>query len=679
MNKLIHETSPYLLQHAHNPVNWYPWGQEALQLAKDADKPLLVSIGYSACHWCHVMEKESFEDESTAQLMNEYFVNIKIDREERPDLDHIYMDAVQTMTGSGGWPLNVFLTPQGKPFYGGTYFPPARAYNRASWKEILLAVHEAYRDRKEKVLEQAESLTAHLLNANNFGIGGHDEPGNVFTQDNLRLLAENLLLQADTEWGGFGRAPKFPQTFSIQYLLRHYHYTGHQPSLQQALLSLDRMIQGGIYDHLAGGFARYSTDTQWLAPHFEKMLYDNALLLTVLSEAYQLTKNDSYLAVITQTMDFLEKEMLSPENGFYSALDADSEGVEGKYYVWSRAEIDEILKEDSELFCAVYDITSQGNWEHINIIWLPKPVNEQIATLNLDENAAKEKLKICREKLIAERAKRTRPGLDDKILTGWNGLAITACCNVYAASGLVKYLQIAENCMQFMETKCRDEAGWKHTYKNGIAKYPAFLDDCACIIQAYIALQEVTGNQGYLVKAKQLADETITAFSDEEALLFYFTPAGQQDIAVRKKEVYDGATPSGNTVMAYCLYYLSVVFDIPGWRTRAEKMVASVAQMAIKYPVSFGRWAAVLQNITQGMSEIAIVGADAPSLLLQLHGHYIPGKVIQSAVGANGLFPLLNNKPAGSVGTWFYLCRNYQCSLPVASLPEFFALYNKKT
>lgn len=671
MNKLIHETSPYLLQHAHNPVNWYPWGEEALGLAKQLDKPILVSIGYSACHWCHVMEKESFENEATAAIMNEHFVNIKIDREERPDLDHVYMDAVQTMTGGGGWPLNVFLTPAGKPFYGGTYYPPVRAYNRASWQEVLLGVHEAYRDRKDKVLEQAEGLTSHLNNAS-FGMSkpGEAEQAALFSAANLDIIAGNILQQADIEWGGFGRAPKFPQTFSIQYLLRHYRITKDEKALQQALLSLDKMMQGGIYDHVGGGFARYSTDTQWLVPHFEKMLYDNALLLQVLTEAWQLTGADKYAHTIRQTFDWLKREMLLPGGGFYSALDADSEGVEGKYYVWSKAEVDTILGDDSALFCSIYDITGHGNWEGTNIAWLKRPLHEQIQALNVDEIIAKQKLKTCLEKLLAERQKRVKPGLDDKILAGWNALLIIACCKAYAAFEEKEYLEMAENCMAFMETNCTVNGYWKHTYKNSVAKYPAFLDDCAYIIQAYINLQEVTGNQAYILKAKQLAEKTIADFSDNEGLFFYFTPAGQDDIIVRKKETYDGATPSGNAVMAYNLHYLSIVFDLPAWKKRAEDMVANVGQMILKYPTSFGYWASVFQNLVRGLSEIAVIGPGASAMLADVNKLYIPAKVIQSAIDAVDSFPLLAGKLTGGE-TLIYSCKNYQCSLPSASLEAF--------
>src|SRR6185436_8831581 len=380
-NKLIDETSPYLLQHAHNPVNWFLWGNEALDLAKKENKPILVSIGYSACHWCHVMEKESFEDEETARLMNEHFVNIKIDREERPDLDHIYMDAVQAMTGSGGWPLNVFLTPDAKPFYGGTYFPPKQAFNRPSWQEVLNGVKEAFTQRRNEIDAQAENLTEHLVQANAFGISSPGE-NDFFTREKTKEAFENIMKNADKKWGGFGKAPKFPQSLVIQYLLRFYHITENNEALQQALLSIDKMIEGGIYDQVGGGFARSSTDTEWLVPHFEKMLYDNALLVSVLSEAFQITKNGRYREVIEETMDFVCRELLYDGNsnsigrGFYSALDADSEGEEGKYYVWSKGELEELLGENAAIFCRYHDITEKGNWEGKNILRVKNPLQK---------------------------------------------------------------------------------------------------------------------------------------------------------------------------------------------------------------------------------------------------------------------------------------------------------------
>ena len=425
-NHLINESSIYLLQHAHNPVDWYPWGKEALDKSVKEGKPILLSIGYAACHWCHVMERESFEDEETAKLMNEYFINIKVDREERPDIDHIYMDAVQAMTGSGGWPLNVFLTPDLKPFYGGTYFPPVNAHNRISWKEVLQRIHITYQEKKEEINQQADRLTEHLISSNTFGMDVSKENNDEFySEKTLQTIADNIINSADNVWGGFGKAPKFPQTFSIQYLLIHYHYTKDINALNIATLALDKMIYGGIYDQIGGGFSRYSTDTKWQIPHFEKMLYDNALLLSVIAEAYQITGNELYAKTIRQTIAFLKREMLSEEGGFYSALDADSEGIEGKFYTWSKSEIDNILGEDAELFCKYFQVTEEGNWEETNILWCKNGLNEFAVENNLNAELIAVIIEVGINKLLKEREKRIRPHLDDKTLLNWNALMIT--------------------------------------------------------------------------------------------------------------------------------------------------------------------------------------------------------------------------------------------------------------
>lgn len=679
-NHLIHETSPYLLQHAHNPVDWYPWGSEALQKAREEDKPILVSIGYAACHWCHVMERESFEDEATAEMMNNFFVNIKIDREERPDLDHIYMDAVQAMTGSGGWPLNVFLTPDALPFYGGTYFPPQRAFNRMSWKETLLAVYDAYTNRRGEVQTQAENLTNHIADSNAFGIlkKGEQKDEQVFSKEDLQTIADNILKQADTIWGGFGRAPKFPQTFSIQYLLRHYYFTNHEPSLKQALLSLDKMIQGGIYDHLGGGFARYSTDEKWLAPHFEKMLYDNALLINILAEAYQLTGDEYYAETIKDIIQFVQRELTSPEGGFYSALDADSEGVEGKYYVWSKKEIEDVLKEDAAIFCKVYDVSEKGNWEHTNILWLPRSIREIANELLMEEGVLNGKLNTCKQKLMQLREERIRPLRDDKVLLGWNALMITACCKAYAATTLQEYLQTAEKNIKFLETNFCDRSNiWYHTWKTGEAKYPAFLDDLSYVVQAYIYLQEVTGKSAYLVSARKLSEKIIEDFSDDELSFFLFTNKDQDDVIVRKKEIYDGATPSGNAVMALNLFYLSIVFAKKEWRKRAEEMIRSLKNVILSYPTSFGVWASVVQQSVEGVNEMAVTGIDANAVAAKVNKMYIPNKVIQSAAVEEDGFPLLARKFTGEKDTLIYLCKDYACKQPVHTAEEIKLLLKK--
>lgn len=672
-NHLIHETSPYLLQHAHNPVNWYPWGEEALQKAVAEDKPILVSIGYAACHWCHVMERESFEDESTAELMNAHFINIKIDREERPDLDHIYMDAVQAMSGSGGWPLNVFLTPAAKPFFGGTYFPPVRAYNRASWKEVLEGIHKSYTEKKHEVEAQAENLTAHLLSANAFGI--QQPTGDaLFSEEKLQTIADNILVNADKEWGGFGMAPKFPQSFSIQYLLRHYHFTKHEPSLKQALLSLDKMIDGGIYDQLGGGFARYSTDNEWLAPHFEKMLYDNALLVGVLSEAFQLTKNKKYADAIRHTLAFIEREMLSDEHGFYSALDADSEGVEGKFYTWSDKEIKELLKEDAALFSAFYDVSEKGNWEHTNILRVLKPLPLFAAEHSFTEAAFAEKISGWQKVLMQYRDTRIRPQLDDKILLGWNALMNTAYAKAYAALGDKHFKETAIRNMEFLEERMANKDGsWHHTYK-GQSRIPAFLDDYAYLIQSYIHLQEITGHGDYLLKAKTLTEWVIQNFEEADTGFFFYTNRYQNDVIVRKKEVYDGAVPSGNAVMAHNLLYLSIVFDKPEWAERTSGLLSALNNAVTKYPGSFGVWAMAQQNLTIGMLEVAITGKLAAEHLAPVLEKFIPNKIVQAEETKSALFPLLAGKMGGEAGrTTFYLCKNYACKAPFFTIEELLA------
>ena len=673
-NHLTGETSPYLLQHAHNPVDWYPWGDAALQKARSENKPILVSIGYAACHWCHVMERESFEDESTAAIMNENFVNIKIDREERPDLDHIYMDAVQAMTGSGGWPLNVFLTPEGKPFYGGTYFPPKRAFNRPSWQEVLLSIAEAYREKKPQIIQDAENLTRHLLESNEFGVdaGSGIE---AFDRKYNEEIFQNLMKNADEKDGGFGRAPKFPQTFSIQWLLRHHYYSKNDKALQHALFSLDKMIYGGIYDQVGGGFARYSTDAEWLVPHFEKMLYDNALLVIVLSEAYQVTRKRLYHDVIAGTIEFAERELLSPEGGFYCALDADSEGEEGKFYVWSKQELDAILGADAELVCEYFHVTERGNWEGKNILHIITPLQEFAEKRKIDPDQLDAILKSARAKLLKSRGSRTRPLLDDKMLLGWNALMNAACSKAFMATGIERYREIAVRNMAFMINSFKQQSTgkWNHSYKNGKAKYPAFLDDFAYLIQAFIYLQEITGNADYLNHARELTEYVIAQFSEDEGPFFYYTSREQADVIVRKKEIYDGATPSGNAVMGHNLFYLSVVFDFGEWKTRAMAMVSGLQKVIIKYPGSFGIWASLLQAFSTDVPEIVLTGKKINEQRKQILYIFIPHRIFQSTEITNATFPLLEGKTLANQPLIF-LCKNYACQQPVDNLPAFIRL-----
>ena len=662
-NQLVHESSPYLLQHAHNPVNWYPWGEEALQKARDENKIILVSIGYAACHWCHVMERESFENEVVAEKMNRFFINIKIDREERPDLDHIYMDAVQAMTGSGGWPLNVFLTPDTKPFYGGTYFPPLRAYNRSSWTEVIEAIAAAWREQPNEIASQAENLLGHLSQSGQLE-QVHGLPG--FSKQQGALITTNILKQADTSWGGFGKAPKFPQTFSIQYLLQYYHYTKDVTALSQALLSLDKMMCGGIYDQVGGGFARYSTDREWLVPHFEKMLYDNALLINVLCDAYQVTGEKKYEKTIRHCIHFLQREMMHPEGGFYAALDADSEGEEGRFYVWTKEEVTAVLGNDSALFCAFYDITDEGNWEGRNILRRLKTHEAFAAEKNIDPAKLEAVLDAALLKLLQIRTGRVRPATDDKLLLGWNCLLVSALCKAAAALDDEKYAALATRTMTFILAAFErpTDGSFYHTFKNGVAKYPAFLDDYAYLVQACIHLQELTSDNGYLQKAATITGYVMENFSEQGSLHLVFTHKDQQDIIMRRKEIYDGATPSGNSIMCENLFYLAVVFDNPGWILAAQQLLAPLLTAVEKYPTSFGVWASIILKQSFGVHELVIAGPDFESLRRELLKQYIPGRILQSAKQGDDHFPLLKGK-GEDMKTNIYWCRNYACKAPL--------------
>lgn len=669
-NKLINESSPYLLQHAHNPVNWYPWGEEALRKAKQENKPILVSIGYAACHWCHVMEKESFEDEATAALMNEKFINIKIDREERPDLDHIYMDAVQAINGNGGWPLNVFLTPDKKPFYGGTYFPPVAIHNRASWKDVLNSISDAFVNKREEIEQQASNLTEHIEASGNFGIGSATD--SLLNNAEIAEMTVNAVRTGDPVNGGFGRAPKFPQTFTIRFLLNSYFFDRNEDALRQALLSLDKMIDGGINDQLGGGFARYSTDEIWLAPHFEKMLYDNALMVTALAEALQITGSGKYRDAIGNTLDFVEREMLSPEGGFYAALDADSEGVEGKFYVWSNREIESVLGEDAYVFSRYYNVSETGNWEHTNILHITLPLEEFARNNNVDANLLKEQLRRSREKLLLHRSSRVRPLTDDKILLGWNAMMNAAYSKAFAATGNEKYRVLAVRNMEFLLEKFVDgeDGTFFHSYKNGIAKYPAFLDDYSQLIHALIHLQEITSDASYLEKAKTLIKWCVEHFSDVETNYFYFTNDLQDDVIVRKKELFDGAVPSGNSLMAWNLYYCGVLFDDADWRRRAVEMCSGLKDVVKKYPGSFGVWAMLMQALSKGVPEIAVIGGNLDTFLRELLRIFIPFRVVQSSPTETKDFPLLSGKKSSST-PMIYLCKDYSCQTPVNEVPAF--------
>jgi uncharacterized protein YyaL (SSP411 family) len=679
-NDLVHETSPYLLQHALNPVQWFPWGEKALQKAKEEDKPVLVSIGYAACHWCHVMERESFENEATAAFMNAHFVNIKIDREERPDLDQVYMDAVQAMSGSGGWPLNVFLTTDARPFFGGTYFPPLKAYNRSSWMDVLQYIHNAWQNRREEVEKQAADLLAHIQSASEsftrikLPASGSED---IFQKDFCKTLMQEMLKNADKLEGGFGRAPKFPQTFSIQYLLACSHFFGDKEAGQHATHSLKCMLQGGIYDQLAGGMARYSTDDQWLAPHFEKMLYDNALLVSLCCDAFQLTGDEIFSTAIQSTLQFCINELSDEGGGFYAAIDADSEGEEGKFYVWEKKEIEALLGNDATLFCAWYGVTDKGNWEGKNILHYRENKQEFADENSITIDELNEKLAAARKMLLAERNKRKRPQTDDKILLGWNALLLTAFCKAAGALGLGSYREQAIMLYEFIRKKFSDGNNIiYHSYTKGLARHPACLDDYAYLVQALIALQELTGEEEYLQDAKKLVSFVQENFIQEDSGFFYYTHQGQTDLIVRKIDLHDGATASGNSTMAENLLYLSVVFDHQAWAAQAKKMIGSLAPAIRKYPNSFACWAMSVLKESEGKIELAITGLDAAEKAAEILKSYMPNKVLQYSMREKD-FPMLKDKSYENQSK-IYVCKEYRCLAPVLTVMELTDLLKNK-
>ncbi len=675
MNRLSKETSPYLLQHANNPVDWYAWKDEAFERARKEDKPILVSIGYSTCHWCHVMERESFEDPEIAKFMNENFINIKVDREERPDVDQIYMDACQIINGNGGWPLNCFLTPDKRPYYAGTYFPPKSAYNRPSWIQVLQNITNAFQNKREVVEGQADRLLEaivksdkSMLNNTVEGLEGSAE----FTPELGDQIFENLKNRFDLLEGGFGGAPKFPGTMSLRYLLNYHYHTKNEEALQHSLFSLDKMIRGGIYDQLGGGFARYATDRAWLVPHFEKMLYDNALLVELLADAYKLTKKELYKETIIETLDFVEREMTHDEGAFYSALDADSEGVEGKFYVWSKEEIEEILGNEADLFCRFYDITSEGNWEEKNILQRKKSFEEFASENSIKVDVLKSTLQKNRNTLLKVRAMRIRPGLDDKILLSWNALQCSAYANAYAALGIEKYKTAAIKNIQFLLSEMIDKnAGLLfHTYKEGKAQYHGFLEDYAYLIKALLDVYSITFDENYLKEAERYLMLVQQNFFDKTDGLFYFTSEQQRDVIVRKKEIFDSAMPSGNSTMVGNLVRLGMILDNESFKKLSERMLFNLKKSIENHPSSFSRWASELLNQIYSIKEIAVLGVDSIDFANKINTIFIPGRIIMATTDPVSDYPLLENR-LKERETLIYLCENYSCQQPVKSIEAF--------
>ncbi len=668
-NRLLQETSPYLLQHASNPVDWYPWGQEALQASKAQNRPILLSVGYSACHWCHVMERESFENEAIASLMNRHFVCIKVDREERPDLDEIYMQATVTLNhGQGGWPMTVFLTPDQEPFFAGTYFPPDDRWGRPGFPSLLKKIAEAWEKDSAGLKSQARQLTERLKNELkavspvSVSVSVLDEAVTQFRED------------FDERHGGFGSAPKFPPSAGLALLLRCYRRTGESRTLQMVTRTLDAMADGGIYDHIGGGFARYSTDERWLVPHFEKMLYDNALLARTYLEAYQVTKQASYRQVTTEVLDYILREMTDPAGGFYSATDADSEGVEGKFFVWTPTEIQSVLQnaEDTRRFCACYDITDHGNWEHRSIPNRLHPLETVAKELNLTVDELYETIHRVRPLLYRARQERVPPGLDDKIITAWNGMVISAMAEAGRVLGISRYIDGAMRAADFLLLVHRTSQGTLlRTSRQGRAHLDGVLEDYAYLAEGLIDLYEASGQEQYLTAALQFGARMVESFRDEDQGGFYTTAKTHEALIIRAREGADGATPSGNAVAVSALARLSFHYDRQDLREAAIGGIRAYGRQMVRYPRAFAKSLAVVDLLAEGPTELAFVGASndprLEALQLAVRGVFLPHRVIASSdgTGSPSNHPLLAGKGLVEGKAALYICRNFSCQRPL--------------
>jgi uncharacterized protein YyaL (SSP411 family) len=662
-NRLAGETSPYLLQHAHNPVDWYPWGPEALKRARAEDRPIFLSVGYSACHWCHVMEHESFEDPEIAALMNELFVNIKVDREERPDLDQIYMAAVQAFNnGHGGWPMSVFLTPDLKPFYGGTYFPPRDARGMPGFPRVLRELEKAWRERREDVQRIAEGMTERLQ-ASAQAIA----PEGALSVQLLDQAVRSLARAFDPRDGGFGSAPKFPHPMDLKLLLRQYARKRDEHALHMVRHTLDRMARGGIYDHLGGGFARYSTDARWLVPHFEKMLYDNALLADVYLEAYQASGDAGYARVARETLDYILRRMTSPEGGIYSTEDADSEGVEGKYYVWTVAELNEVLGADrAKTFAYVYDVTEAGNWEHKNILNLPKPIEQAAKLLGRDEAELRRELDEDRAKLLAVRDRRVPPGKDTKVLTSWNGLMIGPLAEASRILGDDRYLEAARRAAGFLLDRMRtDDGRLLHAYKDGQAKFNGYLDDYANLIDGLTRLFETSGDARWIGSALDLCRVMIAEFADAEGGGFFYTGESHEALVARQRDAFDNATPSGNAMAATALLRLAALTGRDDLEAAGRRTLESVQYVMEQAPMAAGQSLIALDFLLVPTQEFAVVAGTDPgeyrAVLERLWSRFLPDKVVAPAFAPPApelvaMVPLLADRPARDGRATTYIC-----------------------
>ncbi|MXZ31062.1 MAG: thioredoxin domain-containing protein [Acidimicrobiia bacterium] len=656
MNRLAAEGSPYLRQHADNPVDWYPWGDEAFEAARQADKPVLLSVGYSSCHWCHVMAHESFEDSATAELMNRWFVNVKVDREERPDVDSLYMEAVTSLTGHGGWPMTVFLTPEGEPFFAGTYFPPTARHGMPSFSDVLQRVNAAWGERRSDVRDQARRITAALDRASRLpGATGGVPDG----REALANAAGALRRGYDAAWGGFGHAPKFPQAMTLEALLRHWRNSGDDDVLAMVVNSLDCMASGGIYDHLGGGFSRYATDQRWLVPHFEKMLYDNALLLGLYTSAWQVTGKPRYRQVADETVGYLLGDLRQPDGGFASAEDADSEGVEGKFYVWRLEEIRAVAAEAADAAVEWYGATEEGNFEGANILW--RPVRGDLLRPPVVEEA--------RRALLEARSQRIRPGLDDKVLTEWNGLAISALARAAAAAGRADWLAAAEDCGEFLIGELRRADGrWLRSWQAGDAERPAGARHLACaadyaaVLDAFIRLGEATGRARWIDEAHRTADGLLALFWDPARGGLLTCGHDAEQLVATPRDLFDNATPSASSAAAVGLMRLGALVGEGSYAERAAAILAQLGPLAGEHPSAFGNLLCALDLHAAGATEIVITG-DRADLVAVVAGSWLPNAVL--AWGEPYDSPLWAQRPDGAA----YVCRGYTCATPADDAP----------
>ncbi len=657
-NALIHASSPYLLQHAHNPVNWVEWSEETLQRAKNEDKMILVSIGYSACHWCHVMEHESFENEEVAELMNKHFICIKVDREERPDIDQIYMDAVQLLTGRGGWPLNCFALPDGRPLHGGTYFPIEQ------WKKTLQSIADFYQTRKEEAFQYAAELTSginkldHILPVENVEI-------KLETIDNA---VENWSKNFDLIYGGYNWAPKFPMPNNWEFYLQYYKQSNNPLYLDAVIKTLDGMANGGIFDQIEGGFARYSTDLYWKAPHFEKMLYDNGQLMGLYANAYQLTKNNLYKDIVYKTHQFLQHELTHETGLFYSALDADSEGVEGKYYIWTRQELVNILGDDEPLFSIYYSVDAYGNWEHdANILYKTRSHEELEKLTGKTIIEIEQIIEKCNALLLKERNKKTKPGLDNKVITSWNALMISGYCEAFKAFGVKEFYTTAQKALDSILQHLWTDKTLYRIYKNGKISIPGFAEDYACLTKALIDFYQISFDEKYLIKANELMELSISYFYSEEKKLFYFKSNTDAALIARKLDLTDDVIPSANSIFGHCLQDLSFYFSNNNYEKMVDDMLLLVQQKFAKTTSSYTNWMQLSLNKIQGVKQIVIAGPEAKNYFAQLNQNYLPNSLFALAA-EQSVIPLVKDKLPIKNKTTIYVCQDKTCGLPVFSL-----------